>query len=48
MPVPGDASEACRYYWSLLNEENRISLLAKYIDIKTGEFEICIINRHGA
>jgi len=48
MPVPDDAKEACRYYWSLLNEENRISILAKYIDKKTGEFEISIINRHGA
>jgi IMP cyclohydrolase len=48
MPVPGDAKEACRYYWSLLNEDNRISLLAKYIDLESGEYEICIINRHGA
>lgn len=48
MPVPGSAKEACEYYWSLLDEENRISILAKYIDIETGQFEISIINRHGA
>lgn len=48
MPVPEDAEKACRLYWSLLNEDNRISLLAKYIDVRTGEFEIRMINRHGA
>lgn len=48
MPVPDDAEQACQLYWSLLNEENRISLLAKYIDISNGAFEIRIINRHGA
>lgn len=48
MPIPEDAKKACQYYWSLLDEENRISLLAKYIDRGSGEFEISMINRHGA
>ena len=48
MPIPEDAKKACQYYWSLLDEENRISLLAKYIDRGIGEFEISMINRHGA
>lgn len=46
MPIPDDADKACQVYWSLLNKENRVSLLAKYIDIKTGEFIISIINKH--
>lgn len=46
MPVPDDADKACQAYWPLLNKENRVSLLAKYIDLKTGEFEISIINKH--
>ena len=46
MPIPDDAKKACDLYWSLLNEENRVSLLAKYIDLKTGNFEIEIINKH--
>ncbi|HOK42563.1 MAG TPA: IMP cyclohydrolase, partial [Thermoclostridium caenicola] len=48
MPVPENPEKACQLYWSLLNEENRISLLAKYIDVETGKFEIRMINRHGA
>jgi IMP cyclohydrolase len=46
MQIPDDADRACQYYWSLLNEENRVSLLAKYIDTGTGESEIKIINKH--
>ncbi|MCX7771890.1 MAG: IMP cyclohydrolase [Clostridia bacterium] len=47
MPIPETSDEALEYYWSLLNEENRISLLVKTIDIKTGNSEIKIKNRYG-
>jgi IMP cyclohydrolase len=46
MPIPESAGEALAAYWELLNPENRISLLVKTIDIKTGEVEIKIKNRH--
>jgi IMP cyclohydrolase len=46
MPIPKDAKEAVDTYWLLLNAENRISLLAKYIDVKTGKWEIRIVNKH--
>ncbi|NLU52965.1 MAG: inosine monophosphate cyclohydrolase [Clostridiaceae bacterium] len=46
MPVPDSAQEALDMYWDLLNPDNRISLLVKTIDIKTGQVEILIKNRH--
>jgi hypothetical protein len=47
MPIPQGSDEALEMYWNLLNEENRISLLVKKIDIKTGQCEIKIRNRYG-
>lgn len=32
--------------WNNLNEENKISLFVRYIDIETGEFETRIINKN--
>jgi IMP cyclohydrolase len=40
------AQENAARYWDLLNEQNRISILAKTIRISDGEIEIKIINKH--
>jgi IMP cyclohydrolase len=37
--------ENLKYYWDLLNVENRVSLLVKHIDIKSGGFNSIIINK---
>lgn len=46
MPIPDSIDEALELYWDLLNEENRVSLLVKTIEMKTGAVEIKIKNRH--
>ncbi len=46
MPIPNSAEEALSTYWELLNPDNRISLLVKTIDIRTGNVEIKIKNPH--
>ena len=32
--------------WSSLNEENKVSLFVRYIDIETGEYETIIVNKN--
>ena len=32
--------------WSSLNEENKVSLFVRYIDIATGEYETRILNKN--
>ncbi|MBP1989343.1 IMP cyclohydrolase [Paenibacillus eucommiae] len=34
------------HYWKLLNPENRISLLVKFIDTRNGDTEITILNKY--
>lgn len=46
MPIQDSADEALAAYWELLNTDNRISLLVKTIEIKTGNVEIKIKNRY--
>lgn len=41
-----DIDKTAGFYWNMLNEQNRISLLAKYISINDGNFEIRIINKN--
>ena len=45
LSIPGDMDETADMFWSALNEENRISLLVKYIDAGSGEVSIKIINK---
>lgn len=47
MPIPDSAEETLVKYWELLNPDNRISILVKTIEIKTGNIEIKIKNHHG-
>ena len=32
--------------WESLNEDNKVSLFVRYIDIKTGEYETRIVNKN--
>ncbi len=41
-----DAKRWADALWSSLNEENRVSLFVRYIDLATGETENVIINKH--
>lgn len=40
-----DPRTTARYYWELLNAENRVALLAKAINCRTGEIRLEIINK---
>jgi hypothetical protein len=43
-----DSIDAVRdYYWEALNRDNRISLLVKFMDVKSGRAELRIVNKHG-
>lgn len=43
-----DIDETIQHYWKALNEENRVSILAKYINVGDGSFKIRIINKNTA
>ncbi len=38
--------ETADFYWNLLNPDYRVSILVKFIDPGTGDFDIRIINKH--
>ena len=44
--VENDIDVFTRLIWESLNEENKISLFVRYIDIATGEYESRIINKN--
>jgi len=50
-PVPveiaGSIDEFTNMLWSALNDENKVSLWTRFIDIKTGKYESRIVNKHG-
>jgi len=41
-----DIDETIQHYWNALNEENKVSILAKYINVGDGSFKIRIINKN--
>lgn len=41
-----DMEEYAELLWNSLNEENKVSLFVRYIDIETGKYETKIINKH--
>jgi len=43
-----DVDATAELYWDALNEDNKISLLVKAIDVQTGETELRIVNKHGS
>ncbi len=44
--ISGDIDEFANMVWTNLNEENKVSLFVRYIDIATGEYETRIINKN--
>ena len=44
--VPDDPEEFAMSIWNSLNEDNRISLYVRYIDLETGENESLLINKN--
>lgn len=44
--IAGDIDEFTQMVWTNLNEENRVSLFVRFIDIATGEYETRIVNKN--
>ncbi len=44
--IVGKIDEFTDMIWNALNEENKVSLFVRYIDIETGEYETRIINKN--
>ena len=44
--IPDDMNAFADALWKSLNEENKVSLFVRYIDIATGEYETKIINKN--
>lgn len=44
--IPNDIEEFVQMLWSSLNEENKVSLFVRYINIEDGTYETKIINKN--
>jgi IMP cyclohydrolase len=44
--IEGDIDSFTNKLWSSLNEENKVSLFVRYIEIETGNYETRIVNKH--
>lgn len=44
--IPNDMDEFANTVWNSLNEENKVSLFIRYIDIATGTYETKIFNKN--
>ena len=44
--IQGDIHSFAGMLWESLNEDNKVSLFVRYIDLETGEDETSIINKH--
>lgn len=44
--IPNDMDAFTSMLWDSLNEDNKVSLFVRYIDIATGEYETKIINKN--
>ncbi len=44
--IPNDIDEFLNDIWTNLNEQNKISIYVRYIDLATGEFEARMINKN--
>jgi len=44
--IEGDIDEFTNMLWTNLNEENKVSLFVRYIDIATGKYETRIVNKN--
>ena len=44
--IEGDIDSFTQMVWESLNEENKVSLFVRYIDIETGKYETRIVNKN--
>lgn len=44
--IKDDMNEFANDLWTSLNEDNKVSLFVRYIDIETGKYESVIINKN--
>ena len=44
--IPDDIEDFTALLWESLNEENKVSLFVRYIDIETGTYETKIVNKN--
>ena len=44
--IKGDIDAFTELVWTNLNEDNKVSLFVRYIDIATGEYETRIVNKN--
>lgn len=44
--MEGDIDEFTKMIWDNLNEENKVSLFVRYIDIESGKYETRIVNKN--
>ena len=44
--IPNDMEAFTELLWNSLNEENKVSLFVRYIDIATGNYETKIVNKN--
>ena len=44
--IPDDMDAFTELLWNSLNEENKVSLFVRYIDIETGEYQSKIVNKN--
>ncbi len=46
LPLFDDIDRTLQAYWNALDPDNKVSLVIKFIDASTGEFELRIANKH--
>ena len=44
--IPDDIDAFTKMVWESLNEDNKVSLFVRYIDIESGKYETRIVNKH--
>ena len=44
--IPNDRKTFTNMLWNSLNEDNKVSLFVRYIDIETGKYESTIVNKN--
>ena len=44
--IEGDIDSFTKTVWESLNEENKVSLFVRFIDVETGAYETRIVNKN--
>ena len=44
--IEGDIDSFTKNVWESLNEDNKVSLFVRFIDIETGKYETRIVNKN--